>query len=339
MSDNIQKRDINTAIVMHWHGKTNVVEKVTRENSGICYPMDTEPLLISVPDSEPIETDYKIIVAKDDNLPVGAPITKGYTLISNEEVWNLIESSLAGTKHEIVSTVSVDNRAKVAVSVKLNEATLAANKQTETMLNFIWGHGGKLALYARTGFITICCNNTLTAALNRRGELNLSVKHTKNANTRIPEMGKAIDAHLGVVAEFTRAMNELAAIKCDEKTAREIYAGILVPEKLETLPKRTANTIDRIAELFKSGRGNTGDSMESAFSGFTDYYTHESAGGENTWKQFVSSEFGSAQVRKADTYGLFSGLVASDKAQLDAGRKAMAEVKKAGRAALALVGN
>ena len=57
-------------------------------------------------------------------------------------------------------------------------------------------------------------------------------------------------------------------------------------------------------ELFKTGKGNKGENFADLFQGITDYYTHESAGGEDVQKQINSSEFGNAAAMKSFAYVL-----------------------------------
>ena len=60
------------------------------------------------------------------------------------------------------------------------------------------------------------------------------------------------------------------------------------------------NTVNRMGELFLSGRGNRGETLADAFSAVTDYYTHESSGGTNVMRQVMSSEYGAGNQNKQD---------------------------------------
>ena len=311
MAHKIEKRDINTAIQMHWHGLSNVVLAVTRENSGICYEIEERKLIYVKEhdaDGNPVYQDSgsKQLVSLDDNLPIGPAVNDSYTIISNIEVWDLIESSMGGTKHQIVSVGSVKNREIAFASIKIDDNFKAANRITDANLNIIWGHSGKLALIAKTGFTTICCSNTAQMALAERGEFKLSVKHTKNAKAGIANLGKAIENHLGVAREYKEALDMLANEKCTETKAREIFAGSLAPiDKDALLSTRALNTVDRLAELFKIGKGNNGKDFSDVYNSCTDFYSHESSGGENNrWKQFESSEFGSGNNAKTEMFNI-----------------------------------
>ena len=303
MSHEIEERDSQTGIEQAWHGETIVVETITKENSGIIYGMETRPLYIKKSDGTDVETGHKQIVSLDDELPIGKPVSDGYCLIDNNRIFDLFSDALAGMKHQIVSVGTVCDRSKGFVSIKLDEAFQAASRNTEPLLNILWGHGGNISLIARSGFVVTVCANTFAVNLGKKGkDFNLSLKHTKNALDRIDNMGKAIELHAGVAAEFQLAMDSFEAQPCDEENARKIVSGIITPITFErdlNVATRTRNNINRIVELYATGAGNSGKNLADVFNGATDYYSHESSGGDtNRTKQFVSSEFGSGQNMK-----------------------------------------
>lgn len=310
MSHEIQERDIQTGVEMAWHGLTKIEEVITRENSGIDYDMGIVPLYIIGPDGTPVETEHRQVVSFDDNLPIGKPVSEAYCLISNGRIWDMVEESLKGMKHQIVSVGTVCDRSKGFITVKLDEAFQAASRNTEPYFNVLWGHGGNLALVARSGIIVTVCANTFAMNLGRKGnDLNLSLKHTKNALTRIEGMEKAVEAYAGVMAEFRLAMDSFEQQECNEEKAQKIFGGILAPATFERELKvstRTVNTVNRLTELYRGGAGNSGKNLADVFNAATDYYSHESSGGENRMKQYVSSEFGAGQRMKEvffDTLG------------------------------------
>lgn len=323
MAHMIGNRDIQVGTEQAWHGLTHIKEKITlKEECEINYPMTMIPLVYGIRVTDPvtqiqtdqtIETPFRQIVSLDDNLPIGNPVSEKYCLLSNEMILNMIGDALLGTQHTIASLGSVCDRAKAFVSIKLTDNIVAAGREHETHLNVTWGHGGIMSLIANSGNTCIVCQNTLTMSLSRKGEFNMQIKHTKNAGDKLIGMSEAIDRHIGVTKEFQLAMDEMDSIKCDQEDARKITAGIITPETFERDTKvstRTINMVNRIAELATSGRGNKGETLADLFNGATDYFTHESSGsGKDPWKQFVSSEFGSASQSKREW---FTTLVDSD---------------------------
>jgi len=311
MAHKINKRDIQTGLTQAWHGKTNLVEKITRENSGIVYPMSKQPLLLP----NKTETEHFAIVSDDDGLPIGNPVKKGYKLITNEQMLDIIDKTIAGTSHQIVSIGSVSNREKVFASIKVSDDFIAAGRKTENTLNILWGHGGVFSVMGRSSFTVVVCANTFQMALVTGGkDFAFRMKHTGNAVLKLDNFSEALDSHYGVVAEFRAAMEEFSNTSISKVDAKRAIAGFLVEDEklnqMQKLPTRTTNVIERVNQLFTGGPGNKGENLADLFNGFTDYYTHESSGigsgGKDNWKQFESSEFGSANRKKMEVFDLLS---------------------------------
>jgi hypothetical protein len=308
MAHNIQRRDIQTGIEMAWHKLTSVVPEITNDNCGILYPMYVADTYFNSPDGEQIRSNGKQIVSADDNLPVGRVVGDDYKLISNSEIWEAIQSSIAGTGHKIISCGTVNDRSLGFVSIKVSKDFIAANRETQSVINVLWGHGGNRAVIARSGFTVIVCQNTFNMALSEKSEFRLSIRHTANSN--VLDLTKAIDSHVGVAAEFKSAMDSMATISATASDARKIYAGFLlsgeeIPET-KTGVSRFSNTIDSMVNLFANGRGNKGRDMADVFNGLTDYYSHFSSGKGGNWKQFVSSEFGSGNTYKSRFFDILT---------------------------------
>jgi len=308
MSHNIKNRDVQVGNEMAWHKLTVIEPNITSENCRIRYDMSIEPIYFRNPAGDYAEANGRQIVASDDGLPVGKVVGKDYKLISNSEVWDSVQNGLGGTKHKIVSCGTVDNRALGFVSIKIAEDFRAANRDTQAVMNVLWGHGGNKAVIARTGLTVIVCQNTFNIAMAERADFRLSIRHTSKAN--VLDLGKAIDAHIGVTAEFQKAMNELHSVDATPTTARKVYTGFLCNEEVpetKTGISRLSNTVDDMVSLFQHGKGNTGRNLADVFNGATDYYSHESSGGRaNAWKQFNSSEFGSGDKRKSEFFEMLT---------------------------------
>ena len=302
MSANIQKRDSQTGIEMAWHKETNVVLIVDRNNSGIIYPMKKVQMGYLVNGSFMTDDEAFRIISTDDNLPIGNPIGKGYALISNEGIWEAIEKALNGVKYQIVSVGSVNDRSLVFMSIKLNGDIKAAGRETKSLLNIMWGHGGLMGVTAKNGFTIIVCQNTFNIALKERGEFTFRLVHKGNAITKLDGMSEAIDKHFGVAKEFEDAMNQFANEPVTVEQARNCFTGFIAPKTDEELSTRTENTIDELVSSFQRGTGNDGNDKSDLFGSITDYYSHSSSGGEDRYKQFVSSEFGAGQRRKAEFF-------------------------------------
>ena len=310
MSHEISERDVQVGIKQAWHGLTQIEEKITADNCRILYPMSIQQMYYKDAESgEYIEGNGRQIVSMDDGLPVGRPVGKDYEMIDNRKVWDTLMEGLAGTKHQIVSCGSVKERSLGFISVKLDENFVAAGRETESTLNMQWGHGGNSSVVYRTGTTVIVCWNTYQAA-QRESKAKYKVRHSGNAN--MDALAKAIDAHVGVTAEFKRAMDEFHSIDVTFDKARKIYAGFIggqawrkeIPDT-KNGATRFLNTVNEMTSLFETGKGNKGKTMADVFNGATDYYSHV-AGSSDKWQQFISSEFGVGNNRKQEFYDVLS---------------------------------
>ena len=304
MAHNIQARDVQVGIEMAWHKLTQVEPVINSGNCRILYPMSIRDLHFVDDKGNLVKGNGRQIVSDDDNLPVGRAVGADYKLIDNKSIWDSVQAGLAGTKHEVVSCGTVNDRSLGFVSIKIADDFKAANRQTKSVMNVLWGHGGNKAVIARSGFTVVVCQNTYNAAMAENSDFKLSIRHTAKAD--VLDLGKAIDAHIGVVAEFKAAMDLLDSIDADAEKARKIYTGFLsggeTPDT-KTGISRLTNSVDDMVNLFRVGLGNAGRTMADVFNGATDYYSHESSGGRsNAWKQFVSSEFGSGNTRKSEFF-------------------------------------
>ncbi len=339
-----------------WHGLESRCEVITLENNWL-RDWDLTPTPLFFQDSAPAMS----VEADDDNqgaqwtlsrctdnakIQIGAPYNPAtFRPISNGEFLSLVEQSISGTDHKIVSVGSVRNRGRVFLSIELQgmEKFKAGGREFSAFLNYGNGHDKSSVLWVNTSNICTVCDNTFSANLfeveNKRkdsqtdskDDLKIRVRHTKNAAMRFPAIAQIVDKAIGVQAEFALAMESAEKVSLNADSARKLFAGFVAPLEAEKLSTRAENTVDRLVMLFSHGNGNQGRNLGDAFHAVTDYYTHESAGGENKEKQFLSSEFGSAGQRKQD----FFSLIRDDKKRTMSEK--LAEISKRGESLLATV--
>jgi hypothetical protein len=297
---NIQERDVHVGVEMAWHRLTKVVDAITPETCEFNYGMEMRPNFIVDDEGELVKNGYYSVVSKDDNRPIGQPVTKRYKVFSNSEIFDSVRRSLGGTDHQIVSCGTVSDRALGFISVKVDENFHAAGREHEPTLNVMWGHGGNMNVVAQTGVTCIVCENTFNAAKMEKGMFGFKVRHTTNAE--LEEMEKAIESHLGVVAEFRDALNTVGSYECSVKDAYKTYVGYLYKDRVATdfsLTSRMHNQANAMLELYATGKGNRGETYADVFNGLTEYYTHNSIQTGDRGKQYYSSEFGGGASRKS----------------------------------------
>lgn len=321
MAHRIEKHDKQQGITMGWHKLTEITPDLSLDNNWL-RRWDYVPVQM---EKRGQPSKWHILECNDllGSLEVGQPYNPAtFAPITNADFLGLVEKSIAGTPHKIVSVGSLRNRSRVFVSVELKgmEQFKAAGREFGAYLNFGHGNDKSSVIWANTGNVCTVCDNTFTMNLIQvenkdarggnnafDGNLNLKQRHTPNAKLKFPAFADLIDKAVGVQAEFALAMNALAEVPCTTEQARGIFAGFLGREiapalRQDGLSGRTIGTVDTLDRLFREGAGNSGRNLADVFSAATDYYTHLSSRGDDKFRQVMSSEFGAARQSKQDFF-------------------------------------
>ncbi|MDO8611136.1 MAG: DUF932 domain-containing protein [bacterium] len=312
MAHRIEQYDKQQGVKQAWHGLTEVVEEIKLDDNWLSQ-WEIRPVELFRADGS--KTRWNVLECSDVQLEIGQPYNpETFKPIDNKAFLELVRDSIGGTGHKIVSVGSVRNRGRTFVSIELigMEQFKAAGREFSAFLNFGNGHDKSSVLWVNTSNVCTVCDNTFGANLvqienkeskDSSDDIKLRLRHTKNATLRFPELAKLINGAIGVQAEFQIELDKLAKIKVSEKVSENLFAGFIgrnVQEIDKGLSTRARNTVSRLGELFRGGAGNKGESLADSFSAVTDYYTHESSGGDNKLRQVVSSEYGAGQVAKSD---------------------------------------
>jgi hypothetical protein len=339
MAHNITKQDKQQGIKVAWHGLTEVLtpdelQLYVLEN-GVMVPnpkvwlnqwdIKQVPCFIHIEEEEVRNGWYSFVATDKPRLIIGRPIADSYGVINNAQFVGMVNDTLKGTAHKVVSVGSVRNRGRIFITVQLNEDSVKklGNRTFEDYLTFGSSHDMSSELFILNCSFCTVCDNTFSASLfatrsqqsDVKGDeiqgqdaVALRLRHSKHAARKLPEIAKLLDKTLGVRAEFYAALEQLGNEKCDESRAERIFAGFEL--RGESLSTRAKNRVTRQTELFKSGRGNSGENLLDAFSAATDYYTHESSTSktddDSKLRQFESSEFGTGAERKREFFTLLT---------------------------------
>lgn len=310
MSHLITKIDRQQGLVQAWHGLTEIKPDLSLDDNFLA-TWDVVGTPLFLPENK--ETAFRVFTCSDDpSIVVGKPFGPEYAPISNARFLKLVKDCVVGAGHKIVSVGSVKKRGCIFVSVQLEAmpSQNAAQREFQMFLNFISSHDGSNSLTVNTSNICTVCHNTMTFNIAKledgQSRIAARVIHIGNVDQRLTELSFLIGPALVVQNDFINAMEEFDKTPISETDATRLVTGFVAQEsKLTRLHARSANRIDRIVELFIGGKGNRGKTLADLMSGITDYYTHESAGGErNPQRQFERSEFGSGRVAKEKFFAL-----------------------------------
>lgn len=304
--------DQQQGLTQAWHGLTRIKPDLTLDNNFLTeWDLQPQPLYLE----NGTKTDFSILKCSDAEHYIGAPYNPAtFKPISNADFLTLIRDSISGTQHKVTSVGSLRNRGRVFVSIALNgmETFKAAGRNFSAFLNFGNGHDKTSVLWVNTSNVCTVCDNTFTANLfsveskaQAGDDIRARVRHTKNAALKLPGLSNLIDKAIGVQGEFQATFDSLS--KQPVRAPQGLFAGFLgrgTSDPAKGLSTRSLNTSLRLVELFKGGKGNRGESLADAFSAVTDFYSHESSGGDNRLRQAFSSDYGSGQQAKAEFWDI-----------------------------------
>ena len=314
---------------MGWHGLTQINETLDLNNNWLTKWDIQEVGLKTVED---VEIPFKILTGTDDSKVIGKPFAGTYTPVSNKAFLGMIGEAISSVNGAVVESVgSVNNRGRVFVSLSIKGMDTFKVGEREFMdyLNFGNGHDQTSAVWTNASNTCTVCDNTFSMNLEGNQEIKCKVKHSKDVIARLDNIVEIIDAYVGTQAkfkaEFERLMNE--PMKTDK--ARNLFTGWMIRStggnQERDLGPKTLTKVNRITELFESGRGNSGENRADAFSAVTDYYTHESTrnSGKNVARQVFSSDYGLGRMAKSS----FWNVIRNDdsvNAYVSNGKKALA---------------
>ena len=309
-----------------WHGKGTPTEEFTTETvkkalfthefaeAGYMKPANKKkgaPLVFQ-------PTGQRYAVATDNGLAVGPAVGDQYWTPQNAELFEIFREALSGSGYKICSVMTLDQRREFAIDA-VGTHVKAGKRDVAPFVGCYRAFGGTSSLVFSGHTMVMQCHNTTSLFLReaKKSEDSLVYRNSKGLSERKDEIIRSIsDAH-GVNAEFARAMADADGLPMSVDDARAAYATLVSAKKPllgEKGNRRTANRVKGLTDLFRRGKGNSGETVGDWFNGATEYFTFLSAGGDRDPneikvlpgqvapdpkdKQFYTSEFGPARKTK-----------------------------------------
>lgn len=317
MADEIKVTDIQQGRNMAWHGKTVLKPDLSLDNCEMG-KRDVQPFnlyrkigdkyeLVNTHDTDDkgVAVPFVQLYSKDIDQTVGEPFNPASyrppTIEAFLEMLKKATGSIKGATLESIGTLK--NRAIVFASFAIPEVKKfnVGKRVFEGYLNFGFGYVKSQVFYCNTSQIcTVCFNtHTMNELYNSPG-IQIRVKMTKNFHFEIQNVAQVIENTIGLQAEYKLCLEHLAAQTAKEVEAFDFFTGFIAGDKPKVISTRAENTAKQLTKLFAHGPGNEGKNRLDVYSAITDFYSHESSGGDNRMKQHESSEIGSG-ARNKDT--------------------------------------
>lgn len=332
MSHEILENDKHEGTEQAWHGLTDVKAFIDLLTCWLAtWDIKVMSLFRKIVGVDGGETfvdsgNGELACTDNESLRIGKAFDREtYYVFTNKAFLQLVADCMAKLPGSIVASVgSLKNRALIFVGLSIPDfytkadktictTFTAAGREMKCYLSFLSSHDKSTGLTVVMSTICTVCFNTFSANLMQDGDktFKVHVKHTKNMAATIADIPAMVEAFFMTVAHLKKVLDALYLVPCTVDDARAFFAGLLSEaeefsatqlDKL-SMSTRRFNQVDRLTELFQTGKGNRGENLSDVFNAVTDFYTHESHGGSsNVARQTAASEVGDGQAKKALAY-------------------------------------
>ncbi len=190
-----------------------------------------------------------------------------YAVLQNRDAFKWFQPFLDAREAALHTAGSLRAGSRIWVLAKLNRDPLivAPGDEVEKFVLLSHGHDGSLAV--RVGFtpVRVVCANTLALAHGSDASKLIRLKHTKDVLTNLANVREIVDA---ANAEFVATAEQyrlLARREINQNDLQRYVRRVLKIEDNEEISTRTQNVIERIIDLFETGRGNNLPSIRGTY--------------------------------------------------------------------------
>ena len=318
-----------------WHGLGKKIDhhmtwKEAVVAAGLDWTVAKAPVLFS-PSGAPVKAfaGQSVTYRTDTGESLGI-VSDGFSVVQNVELGRVLDSVVgeAGAHYEVAGSLGKGERVWALIKLP-GILRVAGDDVVEKFLLAANGHDGSLALWVIETAVRVVCSNTLTAAINQRGEKAFRLFHTKDMSIDVGE----IRAKLGYATEKFNVLeqayqafakkqldpsNNSLALKDYFKQAIEYpeltkvaVAGTDQVKLEDEASTRMKNRLNDLLELAETGKGTelpgVKGSLWGAFNAVTEYADYYNGKNENNRAQ--STLFGAGAQMKARAFDAALALV------------------------------
>jgi phage/plasmid-like protein (TIGR03299 family) len=204
-----------------------------------------------------------------------------YRVIQNTELFQVFDPLIEQGLLTYETCGVLDEGRIVWVLAKFGKDTQVRGEEVAGYFLLSSGHDGKNPLKATLTPVRVVCWNTLNNA--EKCESEFKVKHVSTYKRRIEQGMEMLEIGIDKMDELTDAFGRLANEGLDLAQAEGLFEQLVPDNPTAKKNTRTENIRTELAALFRTGRGNQGNSFWDWYNAVTEYADHRmsSRGGEN----------------------------------------------------------
>jgi phage/plasmid-like protein (TIGR03299 family) len=244
-------------------------------------------------------------VVRPENQVLGI-VGPRYTPIQNHEAFDFFDSVVGAGKAIYHTAGALSGGERIWLLAKLPEDMIIGGKdEVKKYLLLANSHNGTSTLRMLWTPIRCVCQNTLNIALRGAGKADgISIRHTKNAKTKIEEAQRALGFAIDYYSNFEIQANEMTKKYFGDNQMKELVEKLLPANEDGKISKQAESKRDDILKLWKSG--GTGNEIWQgtswgAFNTITEWADH-CRGSDNPESHLNSVWFGGAMQIKQKAF-------------------------------------
>jgi phage/plasmid-like protein (TIGR03299 family) len=273
------------------------------EAAGLNYTVVKKPLKEVVELIHPDVVSDRWATVRTDTGDVLGIVGNSYEPLQNRDAFRFFDS-VVGTNEALYETAGALGRGeRIWILAKLpGFIKVGGNDIVNKYLLLSNSHNGSSPVQVKLTPIRVVCNNTLTAALQGAGEVN--IRHTLNAAEEMKQALSLLGLSNSLYEQLDAIFNRMALTKISDKQLLD-YVRALVPDNEEEEENAKANDIRKaFLELYESGQGAdlSRGTLWGAFNCVTEYTDHKME--DNPTTRLESIWFGRGEQLKLKAFQL-----------------------------------
>jgi phage/plasmid-like protein (TIGR03299 family) len=243
-------------------------------------------------------------------------VGKDYSVIQHQEGFRSIDALMRTADGAHYETAGVlGNGERVWALANLGLAAKVGDDVQRGYLLFSTGHDGSMAHSYRICMTRVVCQNTLSAALSEKSKAALTIRHTKNAISRLTDARAALDSISEDVVRIEDRLNFLAGRKMNREALTTVLDRLFPKQKNVDSGEsrdttRRTNILSDIVKLYELNDGNAFPEQRGTayalLNSITNYTDHERSSKDDARAE--SAMFGSGDTLKSRALEVIYGV-------------------------------
>lgn len=299
-----------------WHDfGTKVESAMTAQEAikaaGLDWTVKLEPVFTA---KGPLEGYHA--VTRDDNNEVLGMVQGRYRPLQNKEAFSFFDS-IVGEKAAMYHTAGALGKGeRIWMLAKLPGTIQIINDDvTDKYLLLANSHDGTMKVTVMLTPIRVVCQNTLNGALHSLAT-RASLKHTESIGLKIEEVRQTLGMVNSRFNEFQEIGKRLAVTDLTKQAFKDYVRHTLNVSDTDQsdLPTRTKNILEKVSELFETGRGTDIPGVRGtawgAYNAITEYVDYHRPTKGDIGNRTKSLLFGSGSIIKERAWNKAVELIA-----------------------------